>query len=55
MKMPDYGCFDVILFLGDMHHHKNIQFQKQDTVCYCIYGCSIFDSETGNIKNVFAE
>lgn len=46
-QRPKYNLFG--------HHHKNIQFQKQDTMCYCIYGCSVFDSTTGNIKNVFAE
>ncbi|WP_097006713.1 metallophosphoesterase family protein [Lacrimispora amygdalina] len=35
------------------HHHKNIQFQKEDTMCFCIYGCSIFDSASGSIKNIF--
>lgn len=46
-QRPKYNLFG--------HHHKNIQFQKQDTMCYCIYGCSVFDSTTGNIKNVFTE
>lgn len=46
-QRPKYNLFG--------HHHKNIQFQKQDTMCYCIYGCSIFDSETGFIQNIFVE
>lgn len=46
-QKPKYNLFG--------HHHKNIQFQKGSTICYCIYGCSIFDSETGFIKNIFQE
>jgi len=37
------------------HHHKNIQFLVGDTKCFCVYGCSVFDSETGTMINMFDE
>jgi Icc-related predicted phosphoesterase len=35
------------------HHHINTHFIEENTRCYCVYGCSVFDYETGNMKNIF--
>jgi Icc-related predicted phosphoesterase len=37
------------------HHHQNVEFQVEETKCFCVYGCSVFDSESGVIQNFFEE
>jgi Icc-related predicted phosphoesterase len=44
-KQPQYHIFG--------HHHINTSFIMENTRCYCVYGCSVFDYETGNMKNIF--
>lgn len=35
------------------HHHRNTEFQKYKTKCFCVYGCSVFDANTGTMINLF--
>lgn len=35
------------------HHHINKTFKFEYTTCFCVYGLSIFDTETGEIKRIF--
>ena len=35
------------------HHHIDTHFKKHKTMCYGVYGCSLFDYDTGIIKKVF--
>lgn len=35
------------------HYHIDCSFQKDNVTCFCIYGCSIFDTELGKIEKVF--
>ena len=44
-RQPKYHIFG--------HFHTNINFIEENTFCYCIYGCSIFDTEKNIIKNIF--
>ena len=44
-KKPKYHIFG--------HYHKNTAFTIKKTKCFCVYGCSIFDYETGVMKNIF--
>ena len=44
-KKPKYHIFG--------HHHVDIQFTKTETMCYGIYGCSIFDTQTGIMMKIF--
>lgn len=35
------------------HHHRNRSFLSGKTMCHCVYQCSLLDSETGKITNIF--
>ena len=35
------------------HYHENLHFRKYNTDCFCIFGCSLFCTENGTIKNIF--
>lgn len=45
-KKPKYNIFG--------HHHKNCWFQKENTICIGVYGCSVFDFSTGIINNIWS-
>lgn len=42
---PKYNIFG--------HYHENLYFEKYNTKCICVYQCSIFNCENGNIINIF--
>lgn len=42
---PKYNIFG--------HHHKQLYFKKHNTNCICIYQCSILDTNTGELINIF--
>ena len=44
-KKPKYHIFG--------HHHKDLSFKQFETDCFCVYGCSVFDYEKGNMKKMF--
>ena len=44
-------CQPKYHFFG--HYHKNLHLQKYNTDCFCVYGCSLFCIESGEIKNIF--
>lgn len=42
---PKYNIFG--------HYHKNLNFQKYNTNCICIYQCALFNYDLGNISIIF--
>lgn len=42
---PKYNVFG--------HHHKQLYFKKYNTNCICIYQCSVLDTDTEEIINIF--
>ena len=35
------------------HHHIDTRFKKRKTICYGVFGCSLFDFYTGEMKKIF--
>ena len=44
-QCPNYHIFG--------HHHQNIAFKIKNTQCYCVFGCSVFDTDTGTMWKIF--